>query len=738
MASAIKGSPNTYDFGETFNYAQWTENTVLTLCNVNWNNDYRDVWRASDQGAVDTWIDGTTDKLVIPNVSLAKFNRNVRVNTPVNKAMGYNYLRAVNGTNPVGNPSRNYYYFILDTIQVNPNTTELVLQLDVWQTFGYEVTFGNCFIERGHIGIANTHAFDNYGRDYLSIPEGLDTGGEYRIVKTAKDTLMDVTSGTHNHSVLVVSTVDLTANPGTVTAPLLRTAPGDTVDGLPSGASFYVFPTITDFTKFMTEYSDMPWVTQGILSITVVPDITRYHANDTLYDYASIMTFPAIDSSGNQTYVHADWKMYQYPPSLSSTRKTALATAWRDTLLNTIPSKYRILKKLLTYPYCLIELTTWTGAPLVIRPEAWSDPDATVREQAVMVPPGQRVAYMPWRYNADDANTTATDTDDQGEYLDMATTIAGFPSMPIVNSMAISYLASNKNGLAFEFRSADWAQQKALRGAQATSDVANADIRNTSRQALNQNAAQMNAMSLSTNALMGNMALSQATNAMGLLGGVASAGAFGGATEDAGIANAAGKAAGLVSGPMHAATDAMLQADLAVNSTGARSRSAEASMETQGSIRDTNVSLARFSAKGDYANTVAGINAKIQDSRMLQPSVSGQFGGDAMNLAHSNVEVSARWKMIDNAAIRRIGNFWLRYGYAIDQFGSIPSDFQCMSKFTYWKLSETYITAGKIPEQFKQTIRGIFEKGVTVWAKPDYIGTTDLADNQPKTGISLE
>jgi hypothetical protein len=60
-----------------------------------------------------------------------------------------------------------------------------------------------------------------------------------------------------------------------------------------------------------------------------------------------------------------------------------------------------------------------------------------------------------------------------------------------------------------------------------------------------------------------------------------------------------------------------------------------------------------------------------------------------------------------------------------------------MSKFTYWKLTETYITAATIPESFKQVIRGIFEKGVTVWADPSYIGNTDLADNAILGGIAL-
>jgi hypothetical protein len=67
----------------------------------------------------------------------------------------------------------------------------------------------------------------------------------------------------------------------------------------------------------------------------------------------------------------------------------------------------------------------------------------------------------------------------------------------------------------------------------------------------------------------------------------------------------------------------------------------------------------------------------------------------------------------------------------------MPANFMVMNNFTYWKLSETYITGAACPEQYKQAIRGIFEKGVTVWSNPANIGTIDIADNTPLEGITL-
>lgn len=729
MPRTIVSTPQKYAFGETFDYTSWPKNTELTLLNVNWNNDYRDIVRFTSQGALDTWIDSRTN-VKIEHVSQRKFSQlTVRIELPVNAAMDFNYLRVTNPLFPVrGDVKRNYYYFILDVANVNQQVTELTLQLDIWQTFGYEVTFGQSFVSQGHLGIANEHAFDNYGRDYLNIPEGLDVGGEYRIVKTARETVMSLT----DYSVLICSTVDLTKDPGTESAPKLTTSPGSTVDGISSGAAFYVFPTPADFRTFMKEYASFPWITQGLISASLIPDITRYHSGSFTNVASDVYNAVQLPSGGGVTVVSPpDFTMYSYPASASTIASNPLATAWRDSLLNVLDPQYRGLKKFLTYPYCMIELTTWTASPLVIKPEAWADPDATIREMATMLPPGARIAFMPYRYNGDDATTPIDGGDDNAEDLDFATTLDNFVQVPLVNNMYIGYMAANKNGIAFQFANASWDQQKSLRGAQATADVAGADIRNTARQAAAGVTATAAGAALAATTSMNNAML-------GLIPGAATGGVES-ATEGMDPVLATGMAAAKIAGGTMIAgntANAMLQGAEIANT--ARAAGAASGIRATADIRDTNVSLAHFAARGDYQNQVAGINARLQDARLTQPSVSGQFNGDALNLAHSRVEVSARWKMVDKSTVRRIGNYWLRYGYAIDQFvnvNDVAPDLMCMSKFTYWKMSEVYITNGTIPERFKQGIRGIFEKGVTVWADPTYIGNTALSDNTPRAGV---
>lgn len=697
-----------YDYASAFSYTSWSQGTVLTLVNVPWNNDYRDIVRFPTQAGLDAWIDSHAN-VTIEKMSYGKFNGNVKVGMPLNAAARYNYLRAENPLLPLeGDVAKNYYYFITGVNMLSADTTELTLQLDVWQTYGYDVTFGSCYIERGHIGIANSKQFDNYGRDYLTTPEGLDIGSEYRVVNTAREQIISPASN-DGYSVLVCSTVSLTADPGDWQDPNLRTAPGGQFEGLPSGASFYLFDNGDEFKNFMDAYSDKPWITQGLISVTIIPDIHRHHPGITL---TNVSPNPAV------TFYDVGAIGFPVPKTYK------MLDNWRtSTFFNgAIPEKYRHLKKFFTYPYMVIELTTWTGSPLIIRPEAWQDEDATIREQSVLVPPGQRIAFMPYRYNADDSTAGSANlgNDDGAEYLDFATVMSNFPTLPLVNNMALQFMAANRNGLAFSFQNADWGQQRALAGNelgynQATQSMNLANQLTGISQANTQNQANTQALAAAQHAAIG-------------AAGSAVGGALGG--------NVAGGLASGAAGAFNGAVTAGAIQQGAQNSIGAMGAANTARVGTQAYMRDTNRGLADWAARGDYANQVAGINAKIQDARLTQPSVQGQFGGDAMNLVHFNAEVSARWKWITPAAMRSIGDYWLRYGYAVHAFATLPVNLMVMTKFTYWKLTETYISQGAFPEGFKQVLRGIFEKGVTVWADPADIGHTDWADNEPITGVS--
>jgi len=722
--STIESPANEYDFGTNFNYAVWSPGTEINLVNVPWNNDYRDIWMPAGnnatqrRAALDTYIDGLESAgIVIRNMSYLKPNIPIRINLPFNTVYRFNYLRAKNPAQPVGSDqTRNLYYFILDVRYVAPNTTELVIQLDVWQTFGYDVTFGNCYIDRGHIGIANSNAMNNFGRDYLAIPEGLDTGAEYRTIHVEypeRDTWQIA-----NAVVLIVSTVDLKADPGDVNNPKLVAASGNNAFGIPSGANVYAI-SLGNLQQLMGLLANVPWVSQGIISMTIIPKFKTYFNWTDTWDTNGTNITTLSDAPG---------------ATPSGGRTVTVKSNWRNDagILGNIPSRYQGLKKFLTAPYLMIELTTFNGTAVFLRPENWQDADAQIREFINFFPPDQRVVVVPLSYNTTLTTTgnIQTNGDDGGNFLDTATMIGDFPTVPVTNNMALNYLAANKNGIAYQYQAADWSQQRALGSNQVSYDQAKVGMQTASALTSNANLQRSNLTDVANTAQMWHTGI----NAAGaIIGGGASGAAAGPAGAATGAAMGALNAAGQVA---NAAVDITAR-NTSTHEQNVRSRAAvNISNSLTGYVADTNKNLADWAAQGDYSTAVAGINAKVQDSKLTEPSMSGQLGGSTFNMLNISMGPSVRWKMIDPVAMRVIGEYWLRYGYAVRHFITPPSSLMVMNKFTYWKMLQSYITAAGMPEGFKQVIRGIFEKGVTVWANPSEMGNVDMADNQPLTGVS--
>lgn len=735
MAEGITAYPNTYGFGLEFDYSVWTPGTQVDLVNVPFTNDYRDVVRYDSQQQFNNYIDSLRPAgLTFDKLSYIKPNQPVRLPITHSKALKYNYLRVSNPLQPVesGDELKHYYYFIIDVQYDSPESSKLILQLDVWSTYIYNVSLGRCYVERGHIGIANSNAFNNYGRDYLTTPEGLDVGGEYVVAGVRKRWVMSPTpfvSGSRypSYDLLVVSTTDLLADPGTKEDPDLVSASGSTFQGTNHGAAIYIFDS-QSFMAYLSSMKDKPWVTQGIVSITMIPKVNRYHPG---FSYAA---FPLPSVA---------------PPLAPRNVKHSLFENWRNNpdFVNIIPPRYRHLQKFKTYPYTVVEMTTHTGGAITIKPESWNNADGDVMERASLVPPGQRVEFWPHKYNAHknhlgsdealwpapiDQGTYlgAVTGDDWGDYVDMVTQIANFPTMAIVNDGAISYLAANTHAIANQFKGADWSQSRALGMAQGQYDIATGAMHT----AMDVAGSAMNADIAQTGNLNRTQVAQAAVQAAsGFVGGAGAGAVFGPVGMGAGaISGAANGAANLVNAGIGAASN---DEALAI-----RNRAAAETLISQNRqqqlVRDTNKDLADWAARGDYAIQHGALNAKVQDANLIQPSTSGQTGGETINIVNGGLAVSLRWKTLDEASFRAIGEYWLRYGYAIRASIIPPQTLKVMSKFTYWKLSETYIASGPIPEGHKQALRGILEKGVTVWNNPREIGLIDWADNVPLAGVS--
>lgn len=754
----------------SFSWAQWTPNTTLKLCRVPWDASYRDIVRFASRETQREWFDGL-DGVECRPATMHVFGAPVRVDMPFGQASNYNYLVALNDYPGLESP-RTWYYFIESVEYVNAYTTQLTLMLDVWQSFQHDVTFGSCYVTRGHIGVANERQWDDYGRVALALPEGLDTGAEtvvasqsYKALISSKPAQPGFGSPTLDYGVIVVATTDLVASGGTVEKPSLKTAQGSQFENQSNGAGIYYFDTADDFTRVMQAGSSFPWVTQGITAIYAIPKISA--------DYVAEAGHEVTQFFGNGVGGVVKGHVYTFGWEARSDNRYDDIISIRNFRDNfNIPNRYRNLRKLWCYPYSIVECSCLNGSNVIYRPEDIQSDDLVIRETWNYAPPSPRLNFYPVDYNAGGAATVDSPSGngaglpiDGGEMLNVSFGITNFPQFMVVNNGASLAMANSSYSRAYAERSAGWAQQKATMSAENTLSQAGMSIRTqqemtqlgvTNRNALNAIAANSLNQSLAigqanTNAMTDlNISQNNSQTAWGLVSNAGSAiasgnvaglvgGTIGGIVQN-GIANTGLRASRDIANDTAAANTANSVATNAAQTSQANAY-AQRAQQIQGTsnalMAGQNYRLATRFAEGDYENTIAGINAQVQQMQMTPPTTSGSVGGDSFNLANGIMGVLVRFRTCAPSALRSVGEFMLRFGYFVQRFIVPPASLQCMEKFTYWQMQECYVR-GMLPEQARLAIKGMFERGVTVWARPEDIGVTDWADNDPLPGIGYE
>lgn len=716
---------------QDFNLLNWPPGTTATLTNVPWNADYRDVvYFDKGQKELDQYIESReSSNITITDMSYARPGQPIRINIPYGKAMRFNYIRVTNAAQGVpGDQATSWYYFITEFKHVAPNVTEIFVQLDVFQSFIYQVNFGRCYIEAGHVGVANSHRMSRYGRDFLTVPEGFDLGAQYQVRHVFNRPLMHMIDADKN--IIFMSTVDLKKDPGDVSKPNLVTSSGTKTEGIPNGAGLY---TCDSFLDFMNEIQNYPWISQGIIGIWVFPGVSELkYTSNTHYKHAKEIHTgdDATRKEDHEFTATKDWRT-------------------QDNFLEFDTKRYKHLDKFRVFPYSFFELTFNNASPVMLKPELIDGNTVSVSEFYHYTPPNQKIACIPTNYNGyrggilDGWNQiverdgrriiNSNVSNPRGEFMDVAAQVTNFPSLSLVNDSYAAFLAGNANSIAYQYDSADWSQQKALRGNDLAADQASNSMALQSQQA----AIGINAANQQT--ALANSAQAQHTGinnkwgvGTGVVGGAINGGPVGAAM------GLLGSGASALQNNQNLSVDQATRSQSQSISNAQTNKMLDAQLSNGQYMRDSNKQYADYAAKGDYRNSIAGINAKVQDAKLMQPTTSGQLGGEFFNIsALGGLSYMLKYKTLDNATMTIIGEHWLRYGYAVNRYYMVGTKLHCMSKATYWKMAECVITAAPMPETFKQTIRGIFEKGVTVWKSPADIGVLDFADNVPSGGVTL-
>ena len=697
-----------------FTPSTWPVSTRLTLCNVPWDADYRDVVFFNSTTDRDTYFTSlSSTSIVLTGATYCKPNEPVKINIPYAECYTYNYLIVENPALPVGNsvtPPK-LYYFIKQVSMIAPNTSQLYLQLDVWMTYQTYVTFGRCFVERGHVA---RHAY-NYdsstnlrvkARRYLMAPEGLDVGNAYVETYETQYPLVDTLSWT----VVILSTVKLEIPNGssasdvfgTVTNPKLKTAEGMTLDGFVCGCNCYAM-YISDFLTFQNAMSDYPWISSQIISITAIP------SKLTTFDWTSSTTF----LPGG---VAAKKLRSNYGTINSNDVDAGAITTY---LSNNVSSVWSAHEKSRVWPFSFLKADNQLSQPLLLKPELFATENMHFTYFATVVSPFQRVFLMPIRYGTSQttgnngsqaqytmANALKNQTVPWGDNFAASLVWQDFPQLSIVNDGYLQYLAGNAHGLTYQRDYAGWALDKSLAASKTSYDNANRSLGAASQNQQLAYETQRDISRLSMGNLVGNQLRDVYNNlSAGTQGGINSV--FGGADVSA-----------IINTTVNAATGAT--ANEVGNLQFQTSRQAQ-----QGNI-DANYQLQQWAARGDYEQTIAGINATVQDAQLTPPNQSGTFGGGMMAVLGSK-GLLYWWLKAYTVNVdyqHKISDFWNRFGYAVGEYVSLGRKFCLMTNYTYWKCQDTTLSSSVgLEEGVKDAIRGIFEKGVTVWGSASNIGS---------------
>lgn len=712
MANTLPDGSRPMDIGEyenTHDYTMWQPKSRVMLCNVPWDSTYRDIVRFENESARDKYFESLEDKsetIVLTRQTMVRFGEPIKLAMPFDVACKYNYICVSYGR--PGN-ERTWYYFIQDVKWAAGGVVALYLMLDVWTSFEFDVKFGRCYVDHGHIAIAAEKKTLADKREKLEIPEGLDVGAQYNVDSAEYKIIMAAQPNTEGaatapgtgFSVVLTTTVDLQSKwPTASNADDLKTAKGGTIDNFPTGTSSYIIPDGRRLWEFMDKISSYPLVAQGIINITFVPYLQELTGDHTWITENGLPSGLLISYGGrlNASMEHEFQKIDNF----------------RDKFK--IPDRYKMLRdKLTMFPYSEIECSLNNGQTLILKPETINSNNLVFHQIMMFAQPSPRMVYFPMY-----VNTVVSENDPTGpwrtswrpdEFLNDALVLDNLPTTNIVNNQSIAYMTANRKSIAWSYQSADWSQQKAQMGIQQ-SQLTTAQGNRFRQQNTDLQNAQAGERTLVRNIETG---VGAATHGIGQLLGGNVGGAIGTAVN----------------------TTESIAFNSINNSQNMQFNQANTNLANRQATEanDLNTAYARQAMEGDYRNQLAGLNAKLQDARLMEPSVSGQIGGDNFNFVTGNCGLLIKFKTLPQAAMANIGEYFLRYGCSVQRFLKPPQNLQVMSRATYWKMSETFLSSATCPEPYRMTIRGIFEKGVTVYRNPDDIGNMDFADQQPLEGI---
>ena len=355
-----------------------TPRTTIKICSgVRLDNSYKhSLWfnNLSDQ---QLYFDGKVVR-TFEDYSYCRKNWSIKLHATIAKARSWSYLF-------FDNPEdlKTYYYFITNVQYINEETVEVFLEMDVIQTYLFEMRLLPSFVER------ETPRSDELYENTLD--EGLDVG--HYVVNSKKDV-----EELYDLAVLVMSSVDLNT--------FENTLDGVNVGQVYSGLKIYATNCTRNKIKLVLDRLSNDGKLDGVVSIWCYPK-----------SMVGVASLPEDATDASEVFEEV------------FTPHTFSCTVDKPNKIDGYTPKN---KKLLTYPYCYLQASNNMGGMADFRFERFSTSDVKFVFQGSVFPDGG-VKLIPRGYNGVDSNH------------EEALILSGFPTCAWTGDTYKIWLAQNQN-----------------------------------------------------------------------------------------------------------------------------------------------------------------------------------------------------------------------------------------------------------------------------------------------------
>lgn len=414
---------------------------IRLLSGVPFSNDYKH----------SRWFESKTDQTtyftsrnVVHSISSSNFQKIegknfISVNASIDELWNTNYLMFQNAQYS----SKWFFAFVTKLEYKNQKVTYVHFQIDVLQTWRFDMTFKPSFVVREHCKLWNSDGSPVVN----TVDEGLAYGTEYDIVHAENY----VPHGDVQFLVIVAKQkMHDEVNTGEETNPsATQSKIAPTVNGVPQPLSYYVHPFKKDGSKVTTnispEISDIKTVLKGL-----------YTQQDAVNNIVSlyITDYIGADANGQDGSITFNVDQFEHAGVADDAAENFNTIYVKDVKTYDVLSKplgskyndYRSVKesKLLMHPYTVLTLDDFKGNRRDFKNE-YIQADNLVLNVRGSLGVSNKVAYTVADYN------TGSEMPDDGTTMNVmleASIINNKPNdVPILNDYLAAYLQGNKNSI---------------------------------------------------------------------------------------------------------------------------------------------------------------------------------------------------------------------------------------------------------------------------------------------------